>query len=207
MASKTQEQETITITAPNIKIARFRIVGTAPYVQLRFSQKGPIMQAMTEEKTAKKKKRDPRNYEREFAEAQHISSEGWNGIPAASLRNGMISACRLVGFKMTLAKLSVFVEADGFDRDDLMPLIKIEGKPEMLHSHVRNATGVIDIRTRAQFWPWSAVINVRYDADQFKSADVANLLMRVGSQVGIGEGRPDGRTGAGMGWGLFTIEG
>lgn len=205
---QTNENETLVISAPNISIATFRIVGTAPYVQLRFSQKRKILDGMAEEKTtAKKKKREPRNYAKEFEEAQHISDEGWNGIPASSFRNGMISACRLVGFKMTLAKLSVFVEADGFDRDDLMPLVRIEGNPAMLQSHVRNATGVIDIRTRAQFWPWAAMVRVRYDGDQFKAADVANLLMRVGAQVGVGEGRPDGRDGAGMGWGLFNIEG
>jgi len=28
----------------------------------------------------------------------------------------------------------------------------------------------------------------------------------VGLQVGIGEGRPDSKNSAGMGWGMFTIE-
>jgi hypothetical protein len=31
-------------------------------------------------------------------------------------------------------------------------------------------------------------------------------MARVGLQVGIGEGRPDSKNSAGMGWGLFTIE-
>jgi hypothetical protein len=32
-----------------------------------------------------------------------------------------------------------------------------------------------------------------------------NLLARVGMQVGIGEGRPDSRESAGIGFGLFRI--
>jgi hypothetical protein len=34
---------------------------------------------------------------------------------------------------------------------------------------------------------------------------VTNLMQRVGLQVGIGEGRPDSRESAGLGWGTFAI--
>jgi hypothetical protein len=46
---------------------------------------------------------------------------------------------------------------------------------------------------------------VVYDADQFTLEDVSNLLARAGMQVGIGEGRPDSKMSAGMGWGTFRI--
>jgi len=36
--------------------------------------------------------------------------------------------------------------------------------------------------------------------------DVVNLIARVGMQVGIGEGRPDSKASAGLGFGLFEIE-
>jgi hypothetical protein len=36
-------------------------------------------------------------------------------------------------------------------------------------------------------------------------ADIANLIARVGLQVGIGEGRPDSKQSAGLGFGLFEI--
>jgi hypothetical protein len=205
---KTNE-ETVTISAPNIQRVKFRIVGTAPYVQLRFSEKAMNKMRETHEagsKAKNKRAKEPRNFNDDFMQAQHISLEGWNGIPASALRKALISACRLVNFKMTLAKLSIFVEQDGFDRVDAEPLIKIEGTPEQLVSTVRNATGVADLRMRAKFWPWSAQVRIRYDADQFSGPDVANLLARVGLQVGIGEGRPDGKESAGMGWGMFEVE-
>ena len=135
-----------------------------------------------------------------------MSTEGWRGIPAGAFRQAMISACRLVGFKMTLAKLSVFVHADGFDRIDGIPLIKIDGEPERTDMAVRNATGVADIRVRPMWREWGANVRVKYDADQFTIQDVTNLMQRVGMQVGIGEGRPDSRDSAGLGWGTFRLE-
>lgn len=206
---KKEAQETVTIKAPSIARAKFKIVGTAPYVQLRFSEKA--INAMKEKHEAgsqanKKKAKAARDFTEDFIQAQHISTDGWAGIPASAFRNGLISACRLVGFKMTLAKLSLFVEGDGFDKVDAVPLIKIDGTPEPHLMHARNATGVCDLRVRAKFWPWSAVLNVSYDSDQFTATDVANLLLRVGMQVGIGEGRPDSKMSAGMGWGTFTLE-
>jgi hypothetical protein len=118
----------------------------------------------------------------------------------------MISACRLVGFKMTLAKLSVFVVADTFDRVDGIPLIHFSGDPERTEMAVRNATGVADIRVRPMWRAWSATVHITFDEDQFSSADVMNLMVRVGQQVGIGEGRPDSRDSAGLGWGTFRVE-
>jgi hypothetical protein len=203
-----QKAENVTITAPKIHTAEFKIIGTAPYIQLRFSEKA--MNAMREKmelgsQAAKKKARDARNFDEDFEQAKHISDEGWPGIPASAFRNAMISACRLVGFKMTLAKLSVFVLPDGFDKVDGVPLIKIDGNPEPHIMHARNATGVCDLRVRAKFWPWSATVRVQYDADQFSATDAANLMNRVGTQVGIGEGRPDSKMSAGMGWGTFKL--
>jgi hypothetical protein len=117
----------------------------------------------------------------------------------------MISACRLVGFKMTLAKLSVYIEADGFDRIDGTPLVRITGEPHYSEHPVR-IKDTVDLRARPM-WDsgWSAKVRVTFDLEQFSLQDVGNLMMRVGRQVGIGEGRPDSRNSAGMGWGLFDI--
>ena len=217
MATKTADAKSVkghegqvTITAPNIESATFRLTGTAPYVQLRFSQKA--INAMKEKMRAgsqakKGQKRPPRDFDEDYRQAMHMSVDGWHGMPASAFRNAMISACRLVGFQMTKAKLAVFIEADGIDVVDGTPLVKIEGEPEHVEHYVRNATGVVDIRVRAMWREWAADLRVRFDADMFSLTDVANLLARVGMQVGVGEGRPDGKQSAGMGWGTFSITG
>ena len=200
--------ETVSIQPPNFSTLEFKLQGTAPLMQARFSAKAmqAMMSKMAAGSTAKGKKvRDARDFDQDCMDAMHIADEGWVGVPASAFRNAMISACRTVGFKMTLAKLSVFVESDGFDRVDGTPLVKLEGKWERSDLAVRNATGVLDIRVRPMWREWSMTIRVRFDADQFTAADVANLLSRVGMQVGIGEGRPDSKSSAGLGFGLFRI--
>lgn len=199
------------IKEPNIQTAVFKIIGTAPYVQARFSAKA--MQAMRTKhelgSLAKKGgSKEARNFENDYQQAIHRTSAGWIGIPAGAFRQAMISACRLVGFKMTLAKLSLFIEADGFDAVDAMPLVRIMGEPENLVLATRNQTGVADLRARPMWkaGEWSATVRVRFDGDQFSKEDVRRLMSRVGMQVGIGEGRPDSKESAGLGWGTFDVE-
>lgn len=206
----TKQNTEVMISAPNFQTAIFNIRGIAPYVQNKFSQKAREMMRQTQEagSTGKKgKKKEGKNFQEAYELATHRASEGWCGIPAPAIRAAMISACRTVGFKMTLAKLSVFIEADGFDADDQTPLVKItKGEPQYFESLVRLATGVADIRPRPMWQPgWEAKIRIRFDADQFTLTDVTNLLMRVGLQVGIGEGRPDSKQSTGMGWGMFEV--
>lgn len=201
-------EKTATISSPNFERVIIKIVGTAPYVQNKFSQKARGQMRETQEKGSQRKKGDKRpakNFKEIYEQAIHAAEEGWYGIPAPAFRNAMISACRIVGFKMTHAKLSLFVNADGFDADDGTPLVRIYGEPEIHEGMVRNQTGVADVRWRPMWRQWHAFVNVVFDADQFSLTDVTNLLQRAGMQVGIGEGRPDSKQSAGMGWGTFTI--
>lgn len=200
--------KSVVVAAPNLQFAEFLIKGIAPYVQNKFSNKAKQQIMETQEKGSQaksKKKRDPKNFEECYQGAMYVSREGWKGIPAPSFRSAMIEACRLVGFKMTHAKLSVFVEADGFDATEGTPLVKIIGEPHRHDGPVRLASGVLDIRSRPMWDEWSAWVRIKFDADQFSPDDVCNLLMRAGQQVGIGEGRPNSRDSNGVGWGVFEI--
>jgi len=206
MAIAPQRTELV-IQAPNLQVIEFQVRGTAPYVQHRFWKKAEMMEEQgkgTTKQSKSKKVRPPKDFEKDYEQSKHVSTEGWIGIPAPAFRNAMISACRVSGFVMTRAKLSVFILPDGFDQDDGTPLVKIKGKPQMHTSRVRNDNGSPDIRSRAMFPAWGCTLRVRYDGDQFSSIDIANLIERAGLQVGIGEGRPDSPKGTGMGWGTFT---
>jgi hypothetical protein len=198
----------VSIRPANLQTAQFKIRGTAPLVQARFSEKAKMamMAKMEMGSTANKSRAKPaRDFDEDMRNAMHLSEEGWQGIPAGAFRNAMISACRLVGFKMTLAKLSVFIMADGFDRVDGIPLVRFEGTPERHEMAARVGIDGTDIRIRPMWRHWTATVNVRFDADQFTTTDIANLMQRVGMQVGIGEGRPDSRSSAGLGWGVFEL--
>lgn len=196
-----------TIKEPNIKTFVVRIEGTAPYVQHRFANKAAIMRDMATPKNEKpsKKDRPVRDYEKEFKAAQHVSPEGWHGIPAASFRAAMIDACRTVGATMTTTKMAVFVVADGYDQDD-MPIVKIQGgKPEMREDAVRNDNESIDIRVRPMWKKWFVDLKLEIDLDMTNLNSIVNLLSRAGRQCGIGEGRPFSKTSCGLGWGTFKV--
>ena len=204
------KMDEVIIKAPNFQEVIFTIKGNAPYVQNKFSQKAREMMKAKQEAgpTAKKgKQREAKDFQELYKQSMHISQDGWAGIPAPSFRNALISACKLVGFHMTKAKLSIFIHQDGFDMDDGSPLVKItKGQPHYFEILVRLETGVADIRPRAM-WDagWEAQIRVKFDGDQFTANDVLNLMTRVGLQVGVGEGRPDSKSSNGMGWGTFDV--
>jgi hypothetical protein len=194
-----------------MKTIELRLAGTAPYLQCRFSKKA--MEMMKQKQAAgsadknKKPVRKARDFKADYLGAMHMMNKKDYGIPAAAFRNAAISACRLVNFKMTMAKLSIFVLPDGYDVIDATPLVKIiSGKPEYHESIGRNADGGCDIRIRAVWKQWKANVKVRFDEDQFSTVDVVNLFCRIGEQIGIGEGRHDSRNSAGMGMGTFRVE-
>lgn len=202
--------EKVEIQAPNLKSVIIDIIGSTPLVENKFSAKAKqqIIDKQTEGSTSRSKRiRESKDFDKLYEDAIHRSPEGWYGIPAPAFRNAMISACRLVGYVMTRAKLSIFILPDGFDKDDRTPLVRItKGKPSRFDSAVRLETGVCDIRSRPM-WElgWEATVRIEFDADQLTTKDVYNLLYRAGKQIGILEGRPDSKKSNGQGWGLFDL--
>jgi len=204
------KSEHVTIAAPNLVTAVIEVKGNAPLVIHRFSQKAKNgMLGKMEEGTQTKKgkaKHEAADLDQVMEDGKYIAKEGWEGFNASAIRNALISACRLVNFKMTIGKLSLFCVQDGWDKiEPTVPLVRIYGKSRRLDSPARVATGAFYITIRPCYDEWSAKVKIRFDADQFTLTDVANLLSRVGAQVGIGEGRPDSRENAGMGWGTFSV--
>ena len=202
------DERAVTIPAPKFETAVFNITGTAPYMMHKFGKKA---RTMMEEKqragsTSKKgAKREPRDFECDYEEAQYRLVDGRPGIPAAAFRKAMISACRVCGFQMTRAKLGLLrIIEDGRDTE-ANQLVAITGTPTYDLRPMPNDNGGMDLRVRARFDEWACTVRVEYDADMFTLTDVANLLMRAGAQVGVGDGRPDSSKGSGCGWGTFRI--
>ena len=211
MATKVVQNQAVQIKAPNFHTIEVDIEGTAPFMQARFSQKAMLQMAdkMKAGSTAAGKKvRSARDFDEDFEQAKHVSEQGWVGIPASAFRSACIRVCSLVGYKMTQAKMSIFFEADGIDRVDGIPLVKLisDVEPEKSMMATRNATGVADLRCRPLWRKWGASLRVKFDADQFTAQDVINLVHRAGIQCGVGEGRPFSKDSNGLGYGTFTIK-
>jgi hypothetical protein len=209
-SDKTSESAVLVVSAPNFQSAKVKLIGTAPLVMNKMSSanRQKMMDDMAKgSQTKKGVKRPPKDFDAIYKGAMHISEDGWYGIPASALRTAMVDACRLVGFKMTIAKLSVFVEAQGFDVDDGTPLVRLtKGEPVRRDLAVKLSNGSTDILSRPFFFPWEAEPVLTWDGDQFSAMDTINLLSRVGLQVGVGAGRPNSKNSTGMGWGIFRVE-
>jgi hypothetical protein len=122
-----ETKRAVTIKAPNMQVAEFEIKGISPLVIHRFSIK--MLPNPDEPKpTNKRKTTDHPSTDDRFNDARYISKEGWDGFHAGAIRAAMISACRLANFKMTLARLSIFVIQDGWDvKENQVPLVRIFG--------------------------------------------------------------------------------
>src|SRR5258708_16745596 len=146
-------QINVQIKAPNFEQATFEIIGTAPLLIHRLSAKiknQMLLKAEAGKSASSKKERTAQDSEKKFKEARYIAKDGWDGFNAAAIRAAMISACRLVGFKMTLAKMSVFVLPDGYDAEEpQIPLIRIIGKPVRQDDMARVETGQPYVTIRA----------------------------------------------------------
>lgn len=209
MATKAQTAK-ITISEPNFQSVKFKIKGTAPLMIHKFSEK--MKRQIEEKQTAKDKvtkARAPKDYKAEFNAARYISSAGWDGFYAGALRNAMIGAARYVdGLQMTKSKGLFFIQAQGFDKGDGTPLVRIQGcKASHDTRPVRLESGVADLRNRPRYDSWWAEVVVDFDADAMSASDIANLLHRAGAQVGLCEGRPGSPNSFGMGFGTFRVEG
>ena len=67
-----------------------------------------------------------------------------------------------------------------------------------------NATGVADLRYRAQYWPWSAVLKVQVVSGQFDESSILALVDAAGIG-GVGEWRPTSPKSRTGDYGRFQI--
>lgn len=208
MASRGKANVKIEITPPNFQSVTLRLEGNSPLMTHKFSEK--MRKQIEEKQTATDKttkKREPKDYAAEFNAARYIAAKGWDGLPAAAIRAAMIAACRTIdGLPMTRAKGAFFIIADGRDKSDGTPLVRINGKAIHDTRPVRLESGVADMRNRPRYDDWSAEVTIQYDADMLSANDIGALLARAGMQVGLCELRPQGPNSYGGDFGTFTVK-
>lgn len=208
-----KKAERIEITPPNFQTISARVEGVAPLMLHKFSEK--MRKQIEEKQTATdkvRKKRESKDYRAEYLAARYLSTEGWEGVPAGSFRNAMISACRDIdGLTMVRAKCAFFLLPDGHDSTDGTPLIKLVNQRNrpIKGAHdtrpVRLESGVADMRNRPRYDSWECELQIQYDADIVSASDVLNLLARAGAKYGIGELRPNAKKGFGGDFGLWAV--
>jgi hypothetical protein len=195
--------------------ATVKITGTAPLIMNKFSSKAKQM--MLDKQMGKAVQRGNKDPEALFEGAKHYlpplpgGTAPRYGMPSVAVKAAIVDAARFFpGSKLTMTglKQQILVQgefaADTSDRTMLVPLI-LKGEPFMREDHVRNETGVADIRFRPEFWPWSAVLQVVYVKNLMQVQTVVALVDAAG-MGGLGEWRPASKESKTGQYGTFSVD-
>lgn len=195
------------VRKPTIGIIKVPIVGTDPLLIHGWSEKArrKMLEAQQAEKGMRartpREKRDP---VADFNGARLIYRDAkkkieWDGIAAVAFKASLVGACRQIdGLAMTDAKRMIFVRADGstlyhspYSTRTEIGLVRIYGTAEMREDAVRINNGKsTDLAYRPQYWPWSAVLQIEFNASMLKPDAILNLVQTAGYFEGVGEWRP-----------------
>jgi len=206
-----ERQEQLVLEPPKIRTLSIGIKGTNQYVGNKFGPKalGALKKKMKEGQGQKKSNKNlpAKDFKKEYEDHLRTDENGIPGIPITAFRNGMIDACRSVAFKMTVARQCIFLESDGYDPDDGMPIVHFsKGKPEPFISFVKIGQ-TVSLVARPRWRPgWEMRLRIRFDENLLKAKDIMTLLQAMGKNIGVGAGRPFSKTSAGLGWGTFVID-
>jgi hypothetical protein len=207
--SSSGERQSIVITAPDVTVSVFPIVGTADLVSNRFSAE--VARMMTEDmaanttKAEKRARRGARDFAKEAQASVYRSPAGWYGMPANALKSALVRAGSLCGIEMTVLKQCLFVQADGVDaQEGHVQLVRVQCSPDTFQVPTRTK-GVVNIASRGRYPAgWRMDLRIEHEPSLISVQSVANLIARAGRSVGIGAGRPMSSTSVGVGWGTFT---
>jgi hypothetical protein len=193
------------------EVAQIHIAGATPLIIHKWSEKA-LNQMRIAQSGAIKPPREPKNAEENAHAATYWVdvAETIPGIPSVSFKAAMVGACRFFdGLPMTTAKLLFFVDGvvseakgDAPARDLLVPIIS--GPGEMREDTPRNDNGNPDLRYRNQFFPWKAVLNVRFMPAKIAPESVIALADAAG-RGGVGEWRPSAPKSATGTYGQFRV--
>lgn len=176
------------------------IQGTSPLIVNRWSEKAKEMMLAAQQTKARAKK-DPKDPVANFQASRYVMDDGADGFPATGFKASIVHATRLFdGITQVLTKQTVLVVGHGSEQ--LVPLAY--GAVRMREDTVRNASGVADLRYRAEYWPWSAELHVRTIGGQFDRDSIMSLVDAAGIG-GVGEWRPTAPKSATGTYGTFEV--
>lgn len=166
------------------------IVGTSPLIVHKFSEKAKRQMLDAQQgRKAQKESRDPQG---DYEASLYRTPDGY-GFPAVAFKSATVSAARLYAksVKMTHLRASLFVRGEMHPECDPQQLVPITGTPHMREDVVRLGISGTDLRYRAEFTEWSAVLDVTYVPAMLDQGSILSLISTGGMTIGVGEWRPE----------------
>lgn len=193
------------MTIPGVKVntANALIIGTAPLVTHKFSQKSQEMMEAKQQGRAKGA-REAKIPETVFQGARYRLPDGGDGVPAGGVKACIVAGARgEVSATMTASKGAVLVIPD----DQLTNLVRIitPHEPVMRTDICRNATGVADVRYRPQYYPWAMLLRIEYLPSLLSASQLLQMIAHAGRAEGLCEWRPGSPKSKSGQWGTFRL--
>lgn len=176
------------------------ITGTSPLIVNRWSEKAKQMMLDAQQSSARPKKQ-PKDPVANYEASKYKLPDGRDGFPATAFKAAIVHAARMFD-GITQVSLKQMVRVTGEGVEQLVPLDF--GEVSMREDTPRNASGVADLRYRAQYWPWSATLHVVTIAGQFDTESILALVDAAGVG-GVGEWRPTAPKSATGSFGTFEV--
>ena len=172
------------------------IEGTAPLIVHNFSAKSKrqMLDAQQGKKSVKEVRDPAAEYEAAFYRIDRGDGVDRYGFPVTAFKAATVSASRFYGKVIPMTQIRQFMFFKGIlTPGDPQQLVPIEGEPRMREDVVRlaGAGRPADLRFRAEFPEWRAVLEVRYVATSLARDSVLSLVEAGGMGVGVGEWRPE----------------
>lgn len=206
-----KNNEKVELKPMQIEKVIVKVVGDTPLIVHNFDEKTKRMmleKQMKKAETPREAKNPVEDFMRslhwltemptEFTEEafQKALDEGAKfGFPSIGLKASAVSGA----YRCKLSKDKVSLNG-GFHIDT--EYIEIKGTPRIREDAVRIFGGVADIRYRAEFPEWYAIVELKYNTALYSLEQIINFLNVGGFSVGIGEWRPE----KGGHYGSFHIE-
>lgn len=165
------------------------IVGTAPLIMHRFSEKAK--RQMLDTAQGHQTPKAPKDPDAEYQAAFYRLKDGRPGVPAVAFKLATIGAARFYGKAVTMTSLRQFLFFSGEPGADGQALVPIEGDPEMREDVTRVGKGGPDLRYRPMFREWSTTLILTYVTASLTRSSLLSLIDAGGFGVGVCEWRPE----------------
>ena len=188
----------ITLQRIRREVAEIEIQGTSPLIVHRWSEKA--RQMMLDAQQGKKNPKTAKDPAADFEASMYRFADGGHGFPIMAFKSATVKGgARVFGkaVKMTELRQVFSFLADGLGVDGTQLARLIGPPPVMREDMVRVGMGTADIRYRAEYRDWSAVLRIEYVPNVIDLSSVV-ALVDAGGTNGVGEWRPEKSGSNGM---------
>ncbi len=170
---------------------RVPIVGTAPLIVHRFSEKAK--RQMLDNMQGRKTPKEPKDPQAEYEACFYRLSGGRSGFPVIAFKAATVGAARFYGKSVSMVGLRQQIFFRGELGVDGQMLAILTGEPKLREDVTRVGNGGADLRYRPEYRDWSTSLDITYVSSMLTRASVLSLIDAGGMGVGVGEWRPEKR--------------